>query len=115
MKTSYEAYLRSPTWSAKRLERLNIDNHQCQTCGATENLEIHHKTYARLGHERMSDLITLCQSCHHAITASIRERRFARQQIPPPQGSDSAPVAFVETEAPSVAPAATKAAEGGFC
>lgn len=33
-----------------------------------EYLEVHHKTYERLGHERDEDLAALCWGCHDAVT-----------------------------------------------
>ena len=29
------------------------------------DLQLHHKTYESLGHERMEDLDLLCSACHH--------------------------------------------------
>ena len=31
----------------------------------TDNLEVHHRTYERLGEELASDLTVLCNRCHH--------------------------------------------------
>lgn len=78
----YYEYIASSEWAAKRKRALDRDNHECQTCLNGADLEVHHKTYERLGHERLSDLITLCRSCHEAITSSIRQRRYARAQMP---------------------------------
>jgi hypothetical protein len=36
----------------------------CAICGSARNLEVHHKTYARKGCERFTDLVVLCRSCH---------------------------------------------------
>jgi 5-methylcytosine-specific restriction endonuclease McrA len=33
-------------------------------------LHVHHRTYARFGHERIEDLEVLCESCHNAEHAS---------------------------------------------
>lgn len=44
----------------------------CQKCGTTKNLEVHHKTYKNLGHEKLSDLLLLCHE-HH-----FREHRKKR-------------------------------------
>ena len=37
------------------------DNNKCTKCGSEENLVVHHLTYID---ETMSDLITLCTTCH---------------------------------------------------
>ena len=77
---NYERYMQSAEWAAKRAARLEIDNHRCRTCGHTGEqwpLQVHHVTYERLGNEDVeNDLITLCASCHEAITNVIRSRRY---------------------------------------
>lgn len=64
---NYEKYLESAHWREIREIRLAIDNHTCQKCGATTNLHVHHKTYARIGDEEFDDLITLCADCHNSV------------------------------------------------
>lgn len=78
----YYTYIASDEWAAKRKRAIERDQHQCQTCLNGADLEVHHKTYERLGHEKLSDLITLCRSCHEAITSSIRQRRYNKAQMP---------------------------------
>ena len=69
----YKAYLLTPTWGDKRNQRLKIDGHQCRGCGATENLEVHHIHYDRLGKEDVErDLTTFCKRCHTAIHSSMK-------------------------------------------
>jgi 5-methylcytosine-specific restriction endonuclease McrA len=44
---------------------LKRDGWRCQECGAMKNLQIHHmKRRSQLGDDLMSNLITLCASCH---------------------------------------------------
>lgn len=73
-RAEYKAYLGSKRWAGKRKRRLRRDNKTCQTCGETMGLEVHHRTYERVGRERLSDLVTLCSWCHDAISGSIRRR-----------------------------------------
>lgn len=62
---NYREYLRSPAWDKKRRKRLMIDGYACVRCGRkSRELHVHHKTYERLGRERMEDLETLCKRCH---------------------------------------------------
>ena len=75
----YKRYMRSPEWFAKRKLVLERDNYCCQTCLETERLEVHHKTYDRLAHEPLEDLITLCHWCHEAITSITRKRRYDKR------------------------------------
>lgn len=42
-----------------------------------QTLEIHHKTYERLGHELDEDLVALCWTCHDGVT----ERTMDLQQL----------------------------------
>jgi len=79
--SKYEDYIASPEWRSLRQKILERDCHQCRTCCSTEVLEVHHRTYDRLGHEDSDDLITLCHDCHEAITAVIRRRRYQKIKI----------------------------------
>lgn len=67
-KERYEIYLQSDTWKEVRQRRLELDNYQCVCCCGTENLRVHHMTYARVGgNEYDYDLITLCDDCHRKL------------------------------------------------
>jgi len=63
----YRAYIKSTSWYAKRLERLELDNYKCQKCGTEYDLIVHHITYKNLGAETMEQLVSLCRSCHQAV------------------------------------------------
>ena len=45
---------------------LQIKGEQCESCGATKKLEIHHKRYAL--DVCLADLAVLCHDCHHSIS-----------------------------------------------
>lgn len=77
----YEEYIRSDAWKKKRLQRLEFDKHECQTCCSKENLQVHHKHYRTFRNENMNDLITLCSECHDAITTVFRRRRYDLQEL----------------------------------
>lgn len=78
---TYEEYINSSQWKDKRLRRLRKDKFRCRTCWNEDNLQVHHLTYERLGHEEIDDLITLCRECHEAITNVIRGRRYDNSDI----------------------------------
>ena len=61
---SYEAHLRSPLWQQLRKQVLDAAGHCCERCREAIAYEVHHVTYERLGHERLSDLEALCPNCH---------------------------------------------------
>lgn len=69
---SYADYLRTGEWQKRRAEAIQRDGYKCVRCGATENLQVHHATYANRGHEHLGDLVTLCRSCH-CRTHGIKE------------------------------------------
>jgi 5-methylcytosine-specific restriction endonuclease McrA len=68
----YQDYLKSPEWEAMRTQALAFFGHRCQLCNSPEKLQAHHRTYARLGQEDITDLIVLCDTCHR------RHHRFMR-------------------------------------
>jgi hypothetical protein len=75
---NYKDYLRSDHWQSFRkrffsesaiCKRLTIKFGRpvCQYCHSGRNLNIHHRTYKRLGGERLSDVVLVCQDCHKRI------------------------------------------------
>lgn len=58
------AYMFSDKWFNLRSAVFERDNYTCQSCGSTHLLRCHHIDYSRLGDEFLSDLITLCDTCH---------------------------------------------------
>ena len=73
---AYRDYMASPAWFARR-EGWATDwtaRHGaepcCLVCGSVWSLrhdDLHHRSYARLGHEARHDLIPLCRRCHRAL------------------------------------------------
>lgn len=70
--TNYRKSLRNnPYWEqVKRAVRIR-DNHQCQRCGKTYSLEVHHIRYVVNGQRivgnelnHLDSLILLCEDCH---------------------------------------------------
>jgi hypothetical protein len=61
----YRAYMNSPTWRRTRNEALARANWTCHHCGSKRDLNVHHKTYVRLGAELSTDLEVLCFGCHN--------------------------------------------------
>lgn len=63
-KVNYKKYITSNKWISLRRIIKEYNYYNCQLCGHPNSLEVHHMTYARLGHEHPDDLITLCRDCH---------------------------------------------------
>src|SRR5260221_2534802 len=80
MPISYGSYIRSRRWLASpaRLCELKLAGHRCRICNRSRRharLEVHHRTYVRLGRERVADLTTLCEPCHIEVTEFLTLRR----------------------------------------
>lgn len=71
----YTDYLKSPRWFAKREEIFNTRGRICEACKSTKYLQVHHKTYDRLGNEDKSDLKVLCGRCHKGVHKLARKLR----------------------------------------
>jgi hypothetical protein len=79
----YQAYITSSAWrnSPARLAELRAAGFRCRICNRPDTeveLQVHHRTYERLGRERPSDLLCVCAECHDEITSSLRRRRYRR-------------------------------------
>lgn len=64
----YRNQLKDQRWSRRRMEIMRRDGFRCRRCGATGNLNVHHKWYI-YGRKpwQYPDryLVTLCEKCHH--------------------------------------------------
>ncbi len=77
----YFAYINSVDWrdNPARLAELEASGFRCRLCNAAQTeaqIEVHHRTYARLGCERVEDLTTVCKPCHYTVTDMLRRRRY---------------------------------------
>jgi len=66
-KQLYANYLKSDHWKELRKNfYLRDKNHRkCFICGNPDNLNLHHKTYKRLGNEKYKNLVALCKKHHY--------------------------------------------------
>lgn len=72
----YAEYLRTPHWLATRKVALERAERRCQVCNGSKLLQVHHRTYERIGAELPGDLTVLCDDCHgvfHDIAHDGRE------------------------------------------
>jgi len=63
-KDDYKRYLASDHWKETRKAALARAKWKCQLCCSFKDLNVHHRTYANLGHEEDCDLTVLCRDCH---------------------------------------------------
>lgn len=61
---NYREYLSSEEWNARRTLALTRVEFRCQLCNSEERVEVHHRTYERIGRELPTDLTVLCHACH---------------------------------------------------
>jgi len=65
---TYKKYLQSKHWKNIKIRYANSKlNHNCVVCGVlkeTKYMHHHHKSYKRIGNERLNDIIILCEQCH---------------------------------------------------
>ena len=81
---SYRDYLRTPEWRRTRAAALLRADHRCSldvTHG--DDLEVHHRTYERLGEELANDLTVLCKPCHQ-----LHHKEHGRPKRPPAANAD---------------------------
>jgi hypothetical protein len=88
---SYFHYLNSPHWKEVRKRQIEEVGYECE-CGSRVRLQLHHKTYARLGQELVQDLQWLCGNCHkraHKIKTRAKGKVTIKHTTPSPRGRTS--------------------------
>lgn len=71
----YHEYLTSPEWAEIRTAKLEEAEYRCQVCNVQnlfggKALNVHHRTYERIFHELLTDLVVLCADCHEIFHAA---------------------------------------------
>ncbi len=67
----YARYLGSAHWFEVRAAALQAAGYRCQVCNSSLMVQVHHRTYERLGEESPGDLTALCDACHSTFHASV--------------------------------------------
>ena len=75
---TYSEKLKDPRWQKKRLEVMERDHFQCQSCfDDTSTLNVHHRVAYRNGDDpweyELDELVTLCEDCHRQISDIVQE------------------------------------------
>lgn len=62
----YHDFLKTPYWKAIAEKVKRKAKNRCQICNGTENLNVHHRSYANHGEElyHLEDLMCICKKCH---------------------------------------------------
>lgn len=68
-------YLWSPHWRLFRAYAIRKVGHRCEAVGCLEinRLDVHHLSYAHLGHETMNDVRVVCRY-HHVHSRDVKYR-----------------------------------------
>jgi 5-methylcytosine-specific restriction endonuclease McrA len=64
---TYLEHLAGEEWQVIKGDVMVRANYRCEQCGKPWGLEVHHKTYERLGKESLDDLTCLCRDCHRKL------------------------------------------------
>ncbi len=79
----YKEYLQTPHWKRKREEKVRAAGRRCQLCNRSSvSLNVHHRTYERLGEELDEDLTVLCRDCHSTFHKHRRLERRTKVSKP---------------------------------
>lgn len=72
----YKTYIQSYAWRKKRDYALKVLGEKCQECDKADVfLQVHHKHYKTLYHERLEDVKILCKPCHDSTHKQIDIKR----------------------------------------
>lgn len=89
-KMPYNKYLHTYHWEQLRELKLSEVDHRCQVCYNSKQLNVHHRTYERLGNEKLSDLTVLCKEWHEIFHTNGRLKKHeAVQTLPSPHRGKS--------------------------
>ena len=64
----YKRYLASREWSLLREQVRERSANTCEHCFYAPQEAVHHLTYERIGHEKLSDLMAVCNACHEFLS-----------------------------------------------
>ena len=84
----YNKYINSEAWEDKKTQVLTRDGYRCVCCNTQAvdvPLDVHHKTYDNIGKEPLSDLSSMCKTCHKFADQQRKEREAKNNALNPPQ------------------------------
>ncbi|MBD0381299.1 HNH endonuclease signature motif containing protein [Paenibacillus sedimenti] len=71
----YANYIKTAHWIRARAAAISKHGKVCFNCKVTleKDINVHHLTYERRGHEDLNDLIVLCRECHYEVHKFMRK------------------------------------------
>lgn len=66
--STYGTYLASREWALLKVAVRERSCGRCEYCDLRPGTETHHKTYDRLYHEKLDDLMDVCHLCHEFLS-----------------------------------------------
>ncbi len=74
---TYREYLETDHWKDLRRQywASRLHNGSCYACASKVGLQCHHKSYRRIGNEKLHDLCLLCDDCHGRTHEIDRTRK----------------------------------------
>jgi len=67
-RAEYQEYLASREWAVKREAVRRRSKGKCERCKRNDMHSVHHKTYERIGNEKLADLQAICDPCHDFLS-----------------------------------------------
>jgi hypothetical protein len=67
-RSDYHKYLASREWALLKEQVRKRSGGACERCKVGLYAATHHLTYERLGHERLEDLLAVCEPCHEFLS-----------------------------------------------
>lgn len=83
-KLSYAEYLETDHWKdvRRRFWASKMHDGSCYACARRDRrLEVHHRSYKRIGHENLHDLCLMCRECHQRAHEMERAGKVRRHNL----------------------------------
>lgn len=82
----YKDYIKSDRWREVAEAKKQSVGNKCEICNSSKRLQVHHRTYERLGNENENDLTVLCWYCHAKFHNKLpkRFRKKPKREVVPP-------------------------------
>jgi hypothetical protein len=67
-KSEYHKYLASREWALLKNQVNKRSGGKCERCMVGNYDSTHHITYERIGHEKIEDILAVCEGCHKFLS-----------------------------------------------